>query len=114
MAFLVKHFLGAVSCRNSLCSTPNTDYDDIENWIFERGTRMYQFLVLASFTDHARADAVCGVLEEMKIPVMLEHIEINRDQSNASVIRVMVPSQFVQRASAIIHTFEAPRVANLH
>lgn len=75
---------------------------------------MYQFLVLATYTDHIRADAVCGALEEMKIPVMMEHVEIGRDNRPASMIRLMVPSEFVQRASAILYALDAPRVANLH
>ncbi len=75
---------------------------------------MYQFFVLASFTDHIRADAVCGALEEMKIPVMMEHVEINEDRKHASMIRVMVPSEFIQRAAAIINNFDMPMAANMH
>ncbi|MDZ4785102.1 MAG: hypothetical protein SGJ02_03385 [bacterium] len=75
---------------------------------------MYQFFVLATFTDHVRADTICGALEQMQIPVMMEHVRISEDKKHASMIRVMVPSEFIQRASAILNGFDAPMVANLH
>jgi len=75
---------------------------------------MNQFMVLSSFTDHVRADAICSVLEEMKIPVILEHIELSRGNRPASMIRLLVPSHCVQRANAVLYSYEAPRVANYH
>lgn len=75
---------------------------------------MNQFLVLSTFTDHIRADAICGILEEMKIPVILEHVELNRNHRPVSMIRLLVPSHCVQRANAVLYAYETPRVANLH
>lgn len=75
---------------------------------------MYQFFVLATFTDHIRADAICGALEEMQIPVMLEHVQLNDHRKHASAIRLMVPSDFIQRATAIIDSFDMPIAANMH
>ncbi|MCB9030590.1 MAG: hypothetical protein H6619_06020 [Deltaproteobacteria bacterium] len=65
---------------------------------------MYQFLVVASFTDHIHADAVCGVLEEMNIPVIMEHIDISDEEESATMIRLMVPSNFVHQATRILHS----------
>ncbi len=75
---------------------------------------MNQFLVLSTFTDHVRADAICGILEDMKIPVILEHVELNKNKRPVSMIRLLVPSHCVQRANAVLYSYEAPRVANLH
>ena len=63
---------------------------------------MDQFIVVASFTDHSHADAICGALEAMKIPVIMEHVEISEHRDYATVVRIMVPAEFVQRATNLM------------
>ncbi|RMD84723.1 MAG: hypothetical protein D6808_06510 [Candidatus Dadabacteria bacterium] len=65
---------------------------------------MYRFVVLASYTDHITVDRMCERLERNGIPVMLDHVEISKSPHVASVIRLMVPTQYVQRASALLRS----------
>ncbi|MDC0358343.1 hypothetical protein OAO01_05955 [Oligoflexia bacterium] len=63
---------------------------------------MDKFLVLNTITDQALADATCEALEEAEIPVMLEHVTIQNDDSSASGYRILVPSEFTQTAMSLI------------
>ncbi len=61
---------------------------------------MDRFVVLSTFSNHMLADHSCGALESQDIPVMLEHVVIRSGPSaSASGFRLLVPSQYVNRAS---------------
>jgi hypothetical protein len=84
-----------------------------------------QFVIVGTITDHVVADNACGVLEAAGIPVLLEHIEIVHEgrreavrptlsltnplsagmRSLAHGIRILVPSQNVERALSLIANF---------
>ena len=69
---------------------PKAGYLDVE-----------QFVVVATYGDHEIANSICEALEQESIPVMLQHIEIERKPSAVSAIRVLVPSHTIERSLLI-------------
>ena len=63
---------------------------------------MESYVVLASFTDRQKANAACSALEKADIPVILEHVEIAERENHASMVRVLVPLEHVQRAAVTL------------
>lgn len=59
---------------------------------------MEKFLSIATVTERSLANQMCAVLEEAKIAVMLEHVEVVNKVSRESGFRILVPMQFMQRS----------------
>lgn len=63
---------------------------------------MDQFLVLTTLTDRIEIDSTADMLETAGIPIMLEHVEVEQQGTAAPGVRVLVPSQWAQRAFSML------------
>lgn len=64
--------------------------------------KVESFLILATVTDQALANKLSAALEDAKIPVIVEHIEI-RDEDTVGVgYRILAPAQFRETAGRLI------------
>jgi hypothetical protein len=62
---------------------------------------MERFLEVTVLTDRTTANRCCEALEDALIPLMLEHVAANENRRGTNGYRLLVPSQFTQRARRI-------------
>ena len=64
---------------------------------------MEQFLILTTTDNRTLADAICQALEDAEIPLLLEHVEIRRDDDGPSAgFRILTPLHFRETAMRIV------------
>jgi hypothetical protein len=62
---------------------------------------MDRFLEVTVLTDKSVANRCCEALEDALIPLMLQHVQIEEQRATRNGYRLLVPSQFTQRARRI-------------
>lgn len=65
------------------------------------GMNNNKFVVLTTTSERPLANRICAALEDDRIAVMLEHVEIRQGRTKASGFRLLVPSDTIQRAMKI-------------